>query len=122
MKFDSNFEKVLHEGVLSACDYHTTSVPYTIQRMYEPDFIKGKFLIECKGRFRDRNESNKYIWIRDALPKSKELVFVFMNPNTPMPGAKRRKKCGTKQSVGEWATKNKFRWFTPRTVPKNWSK
>ena len=122
MRFDSNFEKELAFGVLKGCDYHTESIPYTIQRMYEPDFIKGKFIIEAKGRFRDRNESNKYLWIRDALPKGKELVFVFMNPKTPMPGAKRRKKCGTKQSVGEWATKNNIRWYTSRTVPNRWSK
>ena len=122
MSYDSKFEKMLHEGPLSACRFHTESIPYTIKRMYEPDFIIGKFLIEAKGRFRDRNESNKYLWIKKVLPKGKELVFVFMNHRTPMPGAKRRKKCGTKQSVGEWATKNEFTWYTPRTLPLRWRK
>lgn len=122
MRYDSKFEKTLHEGALSGCDFHTESMPYTIHRRYEPDFTIGKWVIEGKGRFRDRNESNKYLWVIKALPKDKEFVFVFMNHRTPMPGAKRRKKCGTKQSVGEWATKNGIRWFTPYTVPKNWSK
>lgn len=122
MRYDSKFEEDLAKGPLRGCNYHTVSIPYTIERYYEPDFTKGKFIIEAKGRFRDRNESNKYIWIKKHLPKGKELVFVFMNHKTPMPGAKRRKKCGTKQSVGEWATKNKIRWFTPRTLPKRWSK
>ena len=122
VKYDSKFEKEMHEGPLSACKFHEVTIPYTIRRNYEPDFEHGKFIIEAKGRFRDRNESNKYLWIRDALPKGKELVFVFMNPKTPMPGAKRRKKCGTKQSVGEWSTKNNIRWYTSRTVPSRWSK
>lgn len=112
----------MHKGPLSACAFHTESIPYTVKSIYEPDFCHGKFLIETKGRFRDRNESKKYIWIAKALPKGKELVFVFMNHMTPMPGAKRRKRCGTKQTVGEWATKNDIRWYTPRTVPKRWSK
>ncbi|MGL1886298.1 MAG: hypothetical protein OCD76_07265 [Reichenbachiella sp.] len=122
MRYDSKFEEDLHKGPLKGCKFHTESIPYLIKRMYEPDFIKGKFYIEAKGRFRDRNESNKYIWIAKALPKGKELVFIFMNHKTPMPNAKRRKKCGTKQSVGEWATKNNIRWYTPRTCPIRWSK
>ena len=122
MGYDSRFEKMLHEGPLQGCGFHPEVVPYSILRTYEPDFFYGNILIEAKGRFRDRNESNKYVWIREALPTGRELVFVFMNHKTPMPGAKKRKKCGTKQSVGEWATKQNFRWYTTRTVPKEWSK
>lgn len=122
MKYDSQFERELHKGPLKGCKHHPSLISYTIEKTYEPDFIRGKFLIEAKGRFRDRQESAKYLWIRKALPKSKELVFVFMNHRTPMPGATKRKKCGTKLSMGEWATKNGFRWYTPRTVPKSWSK
>lgn len=123
IKYDSNFEKELAEGVLCKCEYHPSKlVEYQVLKTYEPDFVKGKYLIEAKGRFRDRNESNKYLWIRKALPKNKELVFLFMNHKTPMPAAKRRKKCGTKQSMGEWATKNGFKWYTPRTAPLSWGK
>lgn len=122
LRYDSRFEKMLAENGLSACTYHpSTPVPYTIKRNYEPDFIKGKFLIEAKGRFRDRNESNKYLWIRESLPKGKELVFVFQNENTPMPCSRRRKD-GTRQTVGEWARKNGFLYYTPQTLPKRWSK
>lgn len=120
-RYDSNFEKELHTKGLKACTLHPKRMKYTIEREYEPDFQYGKTLIEAKGRFRDRQESSKYIHIRNCLPKSYTLVFVFMNHKTPMPGAKKRKD-GTKLSVGEWATINKFKWYTPRTLPPSWGK
>ena len=120
-KYDSNFERTLHEGPLKGCGFHPFRVDYTIHRSYEPDFIFGKTLLEAKGRFRDRQESAKYIHVRRCLPKGYELVFIFMNHNTPMPGSKRRRN-GTRQSMGEWATKSGFTWYTPRTCPREWSK
>ncbi len=120
-KYDSHFERTLHEGPLKGCSFHPPMIEYVIHKKYEPDFIKGKVLIEAKGRFRDRQESAKYLWLRDALTKGYELVFVFMNHKASMPGARRRKD-GTRQSVGEWATRNNFTWYTPRTCPKEWSK
>ena len=53
------------------------------------------------------------------LPKNTELVFLFANPASPMPGAKRRKD-GTKRSHAEWANKNKFTWYTEETLPESW--
>ena len=53
------------------------------------------------------------------LPKNTELVFLFANPNAPMPQAKRRKD-GTKRSHGEWASKNNFKWYTSDTLPEEW--
>jgi len=121
IKYDSNFERTLHEGGLKGCKFHPPRVKYTIKREYEPDFVYGNILIEAKGRFRDRQESSKYIHIRNALPKGTTLVFVFMNHKASMPGARRRKD-GTRQSVGEWATRNLFDWYTPRTLPKHWGR
>lgn len=120
-RYDSNFEKELHKKGLKACKLHPKRIPYVIEREYEPDFQYGKTLIEAKGRFRDRLESSKYIHVRNCLPKGYRLVFVFMNPKTPMPGSKRRKD-GTRLSMGEWATINQFKWYTPRTLPPSWGK
>ena len=121
-KYDSNLERTLHEGGLKGCKFHPPRIKYTIHREYEPDFIYGKVLIEAKGRFRDRQESSKYIHVRNCLPKGHSLVFVFQNHKTPMPGSKRRKKCGTRQSMGEWADRNGFTWYTPRTLPREWGR
>ena len=120
--FDSKFEKKLHEGVLSHCDFHTKgeTYEYTISHKYHPDFLwtdaNGKtYLIESKGNFEDTNEASKYRHIRDHLPENTELVFCFMHPNTSMPRAKVRKD-GTKATMGEWATRRDFRWFTEDTI------
>lgn len=117
VRYDSRFEERLHKGVLKRCEVHPKRLPYKVHAEYEPDFQYGKTLIEAKGRFRERKEASKYLWVRQYLPRGYELVFVFMNPNTPMPHAKKRK-CGTKQTVSEWATKNDFKWFTMATIGK----
>ena len=75
----------------------------------------------AKGRFWDYNEYNKYIWVRKSLKPNQELVFLFSSPSSPMPQAKRRKD-GSKRSHAEWAEKNKFRWFSEHTLPKEWMK
>lgn len=112
--YDSWFEYELHTGVLNGCDYHTDSIPYTQEKMYEPDFRIGDFLIEAKGRFRDSEEARKYVDIRNNLIHE-ELVFVFYHPDTPMPRARRRND-GTKFTMAEWADKNGFRYYTVETI------
>lgn len=112
--YDSRFEYNLHKGPLKKTKYHTDKIPYSIETFYEPDFSWKDILIEAKGRFRSRQEAAKYVWIRRSLV-FEELVFVFMKPHTPMPGAKKRKD-GTKQTHAEWAEKNGFRWFTEHTI------
>ena len=37
-----------------------------------------------------------------------------------MPAAKRRKN-GTKFTHAEWAEKNKFKWYSEKTFPKEWT-
>jgi hypothetical protein len=112
--YDSWFEYELHTGVLNKCDYHTAGISYTQTKMYEPDFVIGEFLIEAKGRFRDSEEARKYVDIRKSLI-FEELVFVFYDPKTPMPRARRRKD-GTKFTMAEWADKNDFRYYTVETI------
>lgn len=125
--YDSKLELRLHESCLKDAQHHVPKedrVPYFIEHTYEPDFIfsyyNKLFVVESKGRMKDNAEAAKYRWIRDSLNdwpyyiksgcNEIELVLIFENASTAMPFAKRRKD-GTKQSHGEWATKNGFRWL-----------
>ena len=121
--YDSNWEYVLHSGILKDWEHHTDKVPYIVEHKYEPDFIRNfegkKILLESKGRFWDYAEYNKYVWVKKVLKEDTELVFLFLNPSAPMPQAKRRKD-GTKRSHGEWASANGFRWFSVDSIPKEW--
>lgn len=121
--YDSKWEVELHETILKKWKHHYDAIDYVIEKSYEVDFSKhidGKLiLLEAKGRFWDHAEYSKYIWIKKALPKDMELVFLFYKPDSPMPGAKLRKD-GTKRSHSEWAESQGFRWFTDKTIPKEW--
>jgi hypothetical protein len=123
--YDSWFEYDLHQRVLAGCKCHTAEVEYTQVKKYIPDFIRktGKFTIyiEAKGRFRDRAEARKYVDVKKGLKKDEELVFVFWNPNTPMPGSAKRRD-GTRLTHGAWADLQGFRYFTETTTPAEWSK
>ena len=122
--YDSGWEYTLHQDVLSKWSHHSDKIPYVIEHKYEPDFTKTincvEYLLEAKGRFWDYNEYNKYVWIRKSLKPNQELVFLFSSPSSPMPQAKRRKD-GSKRSHAEWAEKNKFRWYSEHTLPKEWT-
>jgi len=121
--YDSNWEYELHQGILDGWLHHVDKVEYVIEHKYEPDFIRvvdgKKILLEAKGRFWDFAEYTKYIWVAKVLPADVELVFLFANPNAPMPAAKVRKD-GTRRSHGEWASANNFRWFSEDSIPDNW--
>jgi hypothetical protein len=120
-KADSKWEEKLQKGVLKNCKFHDPNyrVDYNVEHVYNPDFVTYKngkvILIESKGRFQDRSESSKYIWIREHLPEGWVLVFLFYNPKGAMPFAKKRKD-GTKQSHAEWAELNLFKWYTEETI------
>ena len=120
--YDSWFEYDLFHK-MKQCKYHSDAVLYVTHSRYEPDFTfhngKYKVYIEAKGRFRTRSEARKYLCVRDGLSKYEQLVFIFMNPKTAMPGAKKRKD-GTRQTMAEWADKNGFAWYTMDTLPNAW--
>tara|TARA_R110000764_G_scaffold107404_2_gene193250 strand:+ start:48 stop:473 length:426 start_codon:yes stop_codon:yes gene_type:complete len=121
--YDSMWEHSLHKELLQNWQLRGDKIKYIIEKTYEIDFVRQVgsklILLEVKGRFWDHAEYSKYIWLRKALPKNTELVFLFQKPNAPMPGAKKRKS-GTKRSHAEWADKNNFRWFSEETLPKSW--
>lgn len=122
--YDSKLEYDLHQNELKGYGHHPFKLEYTVTHSYEVDFAdpdEKNIIIEVKGRFRDRSEASKYIWIQKHNPDV-ELVFIFEKPDTPMPFAKKRKKCGTKQTHSEWAELNGFRWFTRETIPQSWRK
>jgi len=120
--YDSWFEYDLFHK-LNECKYHTETIEYVTVRKYHPDFIfhngKYKTYIEAKGRFRDRGEARKYISVQEGLNKYEDLAFIFMNPNTPMPNARRRQN-GTRQTMAEWADKYNIKWYTMDTLPLEW--
>lgn len=117
-KVDSKWEGQLAEGIFKNLRYHPCKLSYTKPatiHTYEPDWELRKgnktIYIEAKGRFREMAEAKKYLYIRDSLcHTSSELVFLFMKPECPMPGAKRRKD-GSIRTHSEFAEKNNFRWF-----------
>lgn len=125
--YDSKLEYRLHETALKDCQHHPSKedlIRYATTHTYEYDFLltheDSLLVIETKGRFRESSESRKYLFVRDHLEDwdvyqqgnftGVELVFIFEKASTPMPFAKKRKD-GTKQTHGEWATRNKFRWL-----------
>lgn len=112
--YDSGLEYELHKGKLKSWSHHPDRLSYVSSHTYEPDFVKtvdGKIIyIEVKGRFRTSAESRKYVDVRSSLSDNEELIFIFSDANKPMPGARKRKD-GTKQSHGDWATKNNFRFY-----------
>tara|TARA_Y100000589_G_scaffold316554_1_gene341435 strand:+ start:609 stop:1055 length:447 start_codon:yes stop_codon:yes gene_type:complete len=130
--YDSKLECDLHKNELKNLTYHPEEkISYVTKHTYEPDFLaeipvqQGQnktVLIEVKGRFRERKEASKYISIREsfAQDEEKELIFLFQDADKPMPFAQRRKD-GTKQTHGEWAAKNGFRFYClKKGLPKKW--
>jgi hypothetical protein len=125
LQFDSGFERQVYSVVRPEVRYHPdTRLGYTLKKTYEPDFVfdcgKNRIFIECKGRFRDKQEYQKYLAVREDLSRNEHLVFVLQNPNAAMPGAKRRKKDGKKHSISEWCDKHGFKWYTLNTLPMEW--
>ena len=119
---DSKWEEKLRVGIFKDIKYHPQRIEYTkpsTSHRYEPDWRLDKgnrvIYIEAKGRFRDRPEFMKYVYIREALQINEELIFLFMKPLTPMPNAKRRKD-GTIRTHAEWAEKENFRWFSEKNI------
>ena len=101
--YRSGLESVLAHGLKGYdFEYEPYSVPYTMHRKYIPDFVKGKFLIECKGFFR-AGDTMKYKAIRDCIDG--ELIFVLSDPY-------KKVRKGSKMSMGQWCEKEGLAYFT----------
>jgi hypothetical protein len=122
--FDSWLEYDLSKQ-LKRCSYHPDKIEYTQVRNYEPDFVFEEYgfttYIEVKGRFRTRDEARKYVDVRNSLGKNETLVFIFQNPHTAMPFARKRAD-GSRYTMAEWAKKHDFEYYSPDTVPPMWSR
>jgi hypothetical protein len=113
-RFEENVAKELEKH---GWQYESEKIIYTIpesEHKYTPDFSKKETCVETKGRFVSRAEAEKYIHIRSSN-QDRRLVFVFQNPNCPMPGAKRRKD-GTIFTMADWAERWGFDYFTLSTL------
>lgn len=118
--YKNQFEKDIH-AVLDKALYEDkkAKVAYTTESIYNPDFVlpgNNWLLLEAKGRFiGGAKESAKYVWVKRCNPKL-EIVFIFQNHTTRMPGARRRKD-GSYLTMGEWAAKNGFAFFQHKRLP-----
>lgn len=91
-------------------EYETLQVPYTLDGVYNPDFIfPSGLIVEAKGLL-DRDSKRKMLAVKRQHPEL-DIRFLFMDANKKIPGSK--------QTHGEWATRNGFPW-AEREVPQEW--
>jgi hypothetical protein len=109
MAFKSAFERSLAAQLAThkvTYTYEETAVPYVLNGTYWPDFkiVSSGVLIEAKGLL-DRESKRKMAAVKEQHPEL-DIRFVFMDANKRIPG--------TKQTHGQWATKNGFTWRSGR--------
>lgn len=100
----------LFNGALGDVAYEPITEEYSVVKKckYTPDGVFEHLWFEVKGRFRDRNEMEKYLHIRDSHP-DKEIIFVLSSRGIALPGAKKRKD-GTRRTIEEFLMDHGFRW------------
>ena len=113
-KFELSIAKDLNKRKQSF-GYESESLRYILRKKYKPDFIintsSGKTLYcEAKGRF-FKGDPEKMVAVRKCNP-DKDIRFIFMN------GFSKTRK-GAKETMGEWATRNGFKWCET-TIPAKW--
>ena len=95
-------------------------MPYTTEAIYNPDFtLKSALwlLVEAKGRFQGGSkEAAKYVWVKRCHPEL-EIVFIFERPNNRAYQGCRRRTDDTYLTMGEWAAKNGFAFFSSKHIP-----
>lgn len=114
MAYKSGFERTLAanlSGRRIKFRYESKQVPYVLERTYNPDFemVDYGFFIEAKGLL-DRDSKAKMVAVKRQHPDL-DIRFVFMNADKKIPGSK--------QTHGEWATKNGFVWANGE-IPEEW--
>lgn len=123
-KYRSKFEAKLAELGMSEHPYESERIKYSVTKesLYTPDWVielphGGSLLIEAKGWFRTKAESDKYLAIKDVFTGDQELVFIFADPNKKAyPGIRKHTRSGYLFTMGEWADKHGFKYFTPERL------
>lgn len=118
-KYDSKFERKLHEGVLKDFVYHPKTFEFQITEKYTPDFGKdiggNHFYIESKGYIYTQRDARKFVEFRKTLPWNCELVFCFQDPLKELKWQTIRKD-GSKMSHFQWCEWNNFRWYCDQSM------
>ena len=114
MAYKSGFERTLAANLSARkikFTYESKQIPYRLERTYNPDFemVDHGFFIEAKGLL-DRESKAKMIAVKKQHPNL-DIRFVFMDADKKIPGSK--------QTHGQWATKNGFVW-AHREIPEGW--
>jgi hypothetical protein len=119
--YRSKLEKKLGEGKLKDMLYEPFRLSYTQEKEYVPDFVNQTkhILFEAKGFFRTSAEARKYVDVQASNPDW-EIIFIFSDPDKPLPWAKRRVTDGNRMTHGSWAEKNGFKYCTEFTIKKEW--
>lgn len=93
-------------------EYETLKLPYTINHVYNPDFmLENGIIIEVKGYFRP-GDIAKMRAVKAAHPEL-DIRFLFSD------GDKRI--TGQKTMHGQWAERHGFPWCTGK-IPEEWLK
>ena len=116
MGYRSGLEREVAE-YLPECDHEPFVVKYHAPKKYTPDFVhpnNTRIWYEVKGYFRTHDEAKKYIHIQESYPHV-EIRFIIKNPDI-------RAYPGVKLTMGEWLTKNGFKWSTVEDIPDEWKR
>lgn len=114
MALKSGFERTIVSDLKARkvkFTYEELELPYILNGTYHPDFVlkATDIIVEAKGVL-DRESKRKMIAIRKQYPDL-DIRFLFMDANKKVPG--------TKQTHGQWADRNGFKWAEGR-IPEEW--
>ena len=114
-KYRSRFEERLAAAVEQAkvnFSYETLRLPYTVERVYTPDFIlPNGVIVEAKGYW-EAGDRTKHLSVREAHPDV-DMRFCFLNANNKL-----SKK--SKTSYADWGDKKGFLWCE-KVIPASWT-
>lgn len=114
MAFKSGFERSIDANLRSRgvrFGYETLQLKYVLDGVYNPDFIlPNGIIVEAKGLL-DRISKRKMVAVKTQHP-DRDIRFLFMVGDKKIPGSK--------QTHGQWATKNGFQWAEGIVIPQEW--
>lgn len=115
--FRSGFERSIATNLKRrkvAFEYETLKLPYTLEKVYTPDFIlPNGVIVEAKGVLTPADRT-KMRAVKAAHPEL-DIRLLFMD------GSKKLSK-RAKMTYGRWAEVNGFPWAEGVSIPKEWLK